>query len=153
MSDLVHKPKESWDAETKLQCAVIYADKGTYRAVHKLMPHVPVTTIRDFSKDPEWLEQIALCRSENSQRHIAVYDQIVNQATDQVLDKLPEASARDAMIIAGVAQDKSRILMSLPNQYSGDSDSIKSLQAQFIKLSQSHKNIQDSVVSVQGDDE
>ncbi len=131
-----HKHKELWDNDTKLEAAAIYANKGTYQAVVRAMPHLPRETVREWGKSDEWLAIIAEHRQLNKDRHITVYDKIVTKATKRVLKTLDQASAKDSMVIAGIAQDKGRILQVLPNSYKGEGEGIQELLATFRKISQ-----------------
>ena len=74
---------------------------------------------------------------------------MVDKAQDIALEKLPDASAAQASIIAATATDKARLLQNQPTSIRGESESIGKLVKQFEKLSRDHSNIQNSVVSAQ----
>ncbi|GAG46173.1 unnamed protein product, partial [marine sediment metagenome] len=88
-------------------------------------------------------------QTQKADAHRATYSRIVDKAQKQVLSTLSDATAAQANIIAATATDKVRLLDNQPTSIRGDSDSVKSLAAQFDKLALDHKRIQNSVVSTQ----
>ena len=148
MSELTQKGGSKYTDEQRKLAAVMYAQKGTISRVAQEL-EIPERTIHDWVKT-EWFETIVTeVRTQNKDQHIAMYQQIMEKAEAQVLAKLPDSSARDAMIIAATAQDKARILMALPNAYSADSGSVSALARQFAELSQQWEEKQSRVVATQ----
>ena len=68
---------------------------------------------------------------------------MVDKAQDIALEKLPDASAAQASIIAATATDKGRLLLNQPTSITGKGQSIDDLAKAFNKLA--NRN----VVSVQ----
>jgi hypothetical protein len=137
-----------YDDQQRIDAAIMYAHKGSFSATSREVG-IPRQTICTW-KDCEWWDRVVSeVRQQKNDLYVAKYGDIIEQAVDIVQEKLPESSARDAMIIAATANDKLRLALNQPTSIRGDSDSIKSLAAEFAKLSQDHKNIQDSVVSTQ----
>ena len=92
-----------------------------------------------------WQDTVEQIRAQNTDKALAKYAQMVDKAQDIALEKLPDASAAQASIIAATATatDKGRLLMNQPTSITGKSTSIDDLAREFNKLA--NKN----VVSVQ----
>jgi hypothetical protein len=87
---------------------------------------------------------------EKQSEHIAKYNQIVDLAQDKAIELIPDVtSAREATLIACMAQDKGQLLQGLPTAIRGESDSIKKLAMEFRRIADDHDAIQASVVSTQ----
>ena len=151
MGEMVHTGSKYTD-EDRMNAVVLYATKGTGSAVSR-ETGIPETTISLWRKSDWWEGAIAEVRSEKQDVYIAQYDKLITEGNTIALEKLPEASARDAMIIAATANDKLRLCLNQPTTIKGESDSIKTLAAQFAKLSADHRTIQSTVVSVQDKDD
>ena len=134
MSELVQASGSRYSDEERLCAAAHYASLGVYSKVAE-QTGIPDRTLREWGKQDWFISHVAELRDINKDRRIVQYDEIMDLAHAQVLDRLPEASARDAMIIMATAQDKGRILMSLPNAYSAGTEGISSLARQFAELS------------------
>ena len=134
-----------YDDSQRKMAAVNFASMGVYSRVAQQV-NIPERTLREWGKSEWWDTIVAEVRSENKDKHIAQYADLMQIAYDQCKDKLPEASARDAMIIMATAQDKARILQSLPNTYQGKAEGIEALAAQFRALSDSWEEKQVNVV-------
>jgi len=78
---------------------------------------------------------------------------LVDKAQQVALEKLPEASARDAMIIAATGTDKIRLADNMPTAIIGKSDDMEALAKQFDQLAQSFKEKQVNVVKTQDESE
>lgn len=74
---------------------------------------IPPQTLRQWRDavvsvpSPDLVEQQKLTRA-------ARWDEVADAGLDQALEKLPEASARDAAVIAGIATDKALLLRGQP---------------------------------------
>jgi len=134
--------------EQRKEAAVLYAVKGTYSQVAR-QTGIPKQTLRDWGQKDWWLDQIAQVRSENDELFKARYSQLIDEGTRIALEKLPEASAKEAAVIAAVAQDKLRLLMNQPTKISATSDSLSELAQRFAELSRSFRARDIGVVSVQ----
>ena len=69
------------------------------------------------------------------------------------MEKLPEASAAQANLIACQATDKIRLHDGMPTEITGKAESMNSLAAEFRKLSQQWEEKQARVVAVQNESE
>lgn len=135
-----------YDDQTRHMAAIHYASLGVFSRVSE-QTNIPDSTLRHWSKQDWWVEAVTELREENKEKRIAQYDEIMDAAKEQVMDRLPDASARDAMIIMATAQDKGRILQSLPNSYQGKGDSLEGLASQFRAFADSFKEKQVNVVA------
>lgn len=131
--------------EERRHAAVIYADCGLGSKTSE-QTGVSESTIGLWKQTDWWDEIITEVRSANADRSIAEYNDIQELARKQVIAKLPEATAQQAMTVAAIAQDKSRVLQSLPNQHQGDNKGMEALAQQFKELAASHRRIEGSVV-------
>ena len=137
-----------YDDTQRKVAAVSYASTGVYSRVSQQV-NIPERTLREWGKSEWWDTIVAEVRTENKDKHIAQYADLMQRAYDQCKDKIEEASARDAMIIMATAQDKARILQSLPNTYQGKAEGIEALAEQFRALSEQWEEKQTNVVSTQ----
>ncbi len=129
------KPRKQYTTEQKIEAATIYAMHGTQQAVMKTLK-IPQQTISDWMRQEWWHDFQGKYRDELREKHIARYDQLADAAIEKSLEKIDEASAKDAVTIAAIATDKSRLLQNMPTQIRGDSDSIRQLAETFRKLSE-----------------
>jgi hypothetical protein len=90
-----------------------------------------------------WQDTVEQIRAQNTDKALAKYAQMVDKAQDIALEKLPDASAAQASIIAATATDKGRLLLNQPTSITGKAQSIDDLAKAFNKLANQ------SVVSVQ----
>ena len=145
MSEMVPSGSKYSD-DIRKQAATLYAVKGVASIVSRDM-NIPETTISDWRNTDWWDDIIVQVRSEKSDEHIAQYNKLIDEGQRIALEKLPEASARDAMIIAATATDKTRLLLNQPTSISSNSSSIEQLQKRFEALASRHTAIEDSIVS------
>lgn len=94
-------------------------------------------------KTTDWwdTEQTRL-QHEKAEQHRHEYSKIVDKAQKQIFTKLPEATAAQAIVIAGIATDKIRLSDNMPTSISGDqgtSEAIKALADEFKALSDAYK--------------
>ena len=141
MSDLV-KTGSKYRHEQRMEVAVLYAVSGNAKKVAK-DTGIPRTTIVGWKNQEWWVDAVGQIRAQNNDKALAKYAQMVDKAQDIALEKLPDASAAQASIIAATATDKGRLLMNQPTSITGKSTSILDLAREFNKLA--NKN----VVSVQ----
>ena len=145
-----------YSQEIKNEAAIQYAIKGVMSHVSRALD-IPEPTLCEWKRSDWWLALTEEVRSEKSDEHIARYQSLTTkalEAADDGIDKLKgktlTAADIKALVVTGATcTDKARLLLNQPTSIKGDSDSIKSLTDMFTKLSQDHKNIQGSVVSVQ----
>jgi len=150
MSEMVGAGSKYTD-DQRIDAAIMYAEKGSFAAVMR-QTDIPKPTLHGWSKSEWWVSTVEQVRTENKERNIARYDDLMTRAYNQCKDKLGEASARDAMIIMATAQDKARILQSLPNQYQGKAEGMQALAEQFRELSRQWDEKQVGVVAIQDKD-
>jgi hypothetical protein len=114
--------------------------------------NVPVSTIQDWKNTEWWQKQTALLRTIKQDEIVAGYGKIIDKGIESQLDRLSDGdyrlhpktgdivrvplSGRDASTITAIAQDKQRILLSLPNSYTShtDSDALAKLRQDFEAL-------------------
>ncbi len=147
MSDLV-KTGSKYSHEQRMEVAVLYEVSGNAKKVAK-DTGISRTTIVGWKGQDWWVDVVEQIRAQNTEKALAKYAQMVDKAQDIALEKLPDASAAQASIIAATATDKARLLQNQPTSIRGESETIGKLVKEFEKLSRDHSNIQNSVVSVQ----
>ena len=138
--------------EQRTEEAIQYAVQGNMKTVAKAIG-IPRTTLVTWKKTGSWHSTVTNVRSEKADEHRARYSELVDKAQQVALEKLPEASARDAMIIAATGTDKIRLHDGMPTEITGKCDDMKALAEQFKQLSRDHANIQNSVVATQEADQ
>ncbi len=151
MSDLV-KSGSKYSDQQRMEVVVLYAISGNAKKVAKATG-IPRTTIVGWKKADWWQDVVTSVRSEKADEHRAKYSELVDKAQQVALEKLPEASARDAMIIAATGTDKIRLHDGMPTEITGKAESMNSLAADFRKLSQQWEEKQARVVAVQDESE
>ena len=133
MGELVHTGSKYSDSD-RLEAIRAYAITGNYTKTAELVG-IPERTVNDWGKQEWWESELAKVRDEKQQEHIAQYHALVTEGTRIALEKLPEASAKDAMIIAATATDKARLLLNQPTSISGRAAGMDELAKQFAQLS------------------
>ena len=151
MSNLLRKGSKYTDQQ-RMEVVVLYAISGNAKKVAK-DTGIPRTTIVGWKKQDWWQDAVASVRSEKADEHRAKYSELVDKAQQVALEKLPEASARDAMIIAATGTDKIRLADNMPTAIIGKSDDMEALAKQFDQLAQSFKEKQVNVVKTQDESE
>jgi len=141
MGDLV-KSGSKYSDEQRMEVAVLYAVSGNAKKVAK-DTGIPRTTIVGWKNQEWWQDVVEQIRAQNTDKALAKYAQMVDKAQDIALEKLPDASAAQASIIAATATDKGRLLLNQPTSITGKTTSIADLAKEFNKLA--NRN----VVSVQ----
>ena len=137
MSKLVTRGSKYTD-EQRISAAVIYAAKGTYSAVIR-EKNIPKSTLSNWSKTDWWVEVIAEVRTEKRGEHRAMYSQIVDKAQRITLEKLPDASAAQANLIACQATDKVKLHDGMPTSITGNIDN-RALAEQCKELSRTMRD-------------
>ncbi len=117
MSNLVRKGSKYTDQQ-RMEVVVLYAISGNAKKVAKATG-IPRTTIVGWKKAEWWQDAVTSIRSEKADEHRAKYSELVDKAQQVALEKLPEASARDAMIIAATGTDKIRLHDGMPTSING----------------------------------
>ena len=147
MSELVPSGSKYTD-DDRMKAVVTYAVMGSGAAVSR-ETGIPERTILDWRKSDWFNTALAEVRAEKQDEYIAQYDKLITEGTRIALDKLPDASARDAMIIAATANDKLRLALNQPTSISASSKGIDDLKRQFEELSANHKRIEGTIVDEQ----
>ena len=147
MSKLVTRGSKYSD-DQRIAAAVLYAAKGTYSAVIREQD-IPKSTLSNWSKTDWWDDVLVQVRTEKSDEHRAKYVEIVDLAQEITLDKLPEASAAQAHLIACQATDKVRLHDGMPTLISDKSGGTQALIKKFDDLADKWDEKQSRVVSVQ----
>ncbi len=147
MSDMVPTGSKYSD-EDRMNAVVLYAVKGVASLVSK-DTGISESVLCDWRKTEWWNEALAEVRSENTDEYISRYHELVIKGSKIALEKLPEASARDAMIIAATANDKLRLALNQPTSISSRSSNNGALMDQLRQLSSSLKEKAINVVSEQ----
>ena len=121
--------------QIRQQAAIEYAISGSLTQVEKQLD-IPHQTLSEWKGTEWWDTLIGKVRHENDQRHISTYTRIVDEAHKITLEKLPEATAAQANIIAATATDKARLLMNQPTSITGKGQSMEDMALVFAKISQ-----------------
>ncbi len=141
MGDIV-KTGSKYSDEQRMEVAVLYAISGNAKKVAK-DTGIPRTTIVGWKGQEWWVDTVEQIRAQNTDKALAKYSQMVDKAQDIALEKLPDASADQASIIAATATDKGRLLTNQPTSITGKAQSIDDLANAFNRIAN------ESVVSVQ----
>ncbi len=147
MSKLVTNGSKYSD-EQRTEAAIHYAVTGSLVKTEEATG-IPDSTIGTWKKQDWWEELVGSVRNEKGEEHRAVYAKIVDKAQKQTLDKLPDANAAQAHLIACQATDKVRLHDGMPTAISGKAESTASLVKQFEQIARSFKEKQVNVVAVQ----
>jgi len=151
MSKLVTNGSKYSDEE-RIQAAIHYAVTGSLVKTEEATG-IPDSTIGTWKKQDWWVELVGSVRNEKGEEHRAVYAKIVDKAQKQTLDKLPDANAAQAHLIACQATDKVRLHDGMPTAITGKSEDMAALANEFRKLSQQWEEKQVNVVAVQEESE
>jgi hypothetical protein len=110
------KKRRRWKPADIERAAIAYCIEGNISAASKAC-NIPASTIRDFRENSEvWDIATVQYRDQNNDQFIARANQIIDLATDVTIEKLPDASARDAATIGAIFYDKQRLALSLPTR-------------------------------------
>ena len=140
------KAGSQYTDDQRREAVALYAVKGVASTVSRDM-NIPERTICDWRKSDWWDSMLTEIRSQNQDEHIAAYHQLVREGLKVALDKLPEASAREAAVIAAVATDKAQLLQNRPTAIRGESGGVTALAEQFAALSRQWNEKQAHVVA------
>ncbi len=141
MGNLVKSGRKYTDVQG-MEVAVLYAVSGNAKQVAK-DTGIPRTTIVGWKNQEWWQDVVGQIRAQNNDKALAKYAQMVDKAQDVALEKLPDASAAQASIIAATATDKGRLLLNQPTSITGKAQSIADLAKAFNRIAN------ENVVSVQ----
>ena len=148
MSKMVRKGSKYTD-EQRTEAAIQYAVLGNMKTVAKATG-LPRTTLNGWKKTDWWQELITEVQTEKYAEQRAKYAKIIDKAQQQTLDKLPDANAAQAHLIACQATDKVRLHDNLPTAISSNLDN-RDLAEQCKELSRTMRNHR--VVATQSKDE
>ncbi len=148
MSKLVTNGSKYSD-EQRTQAAIHYAVTGSLVKTEKTTG-IPDSTIGTWKKQGWWEELVGSVRNEKGEEHRAMYSQIVDKAQRITLEKLPDASAAQANLIACQATDKVKLHDGMPTSISGNMDT-RALAEQCKELSRTMRDHR--VVAVQKESE
>ena len=169
MSKLVGPGSKYTDADRR-RAALEYSIYGVASKVSQ-RTGIPETTLCGWRKTEWWHQLIEEVRSEKEEQIRAGDERIITLAQREIEDRLENGDvqlvrtsegvkehrvpvkARDAAVIKGISDDKRRLSLSQPTSIRADSANIKELAEAFAKLSQDHRRIQNSVISVQDETE
>ncbi len=129
MSEMVPTGSKYTD-DQRLAAATQYAIQGSLLKIEQSLG-IPDSTVGEWKKQEWWVELVGTLRHEKAEEHRAKYVAIIDKAQDRVLEAIPNATAQQAMIIAGVGTDKVRTHDGMPTSYSGQSGDMKALAKQF----------------------
>ncbi len=122
---VAHKPHEPWSQDKKAQCAITLLTCGSIKQAAKQC-HVPVKTLGHWALHDEYfIDKVASLQDEKSIEHQNTYGLIVDKAQQITLEKLKDASAAQANLIACQASDKALLLAGKPTKITSNSDSIE----------------------------
>ena len=139
-----------WTKDQKTEAAIHYAVYGSLAKIERDLG-IPKSTacIWKNKGDAVWVETVEQVQTEKGEEHRAMYVQIVDKAQRQTLDKLPDANAAQANLIACQATDKVRLHDGMPTSISGKSEDMQALAKKFDAFAQSFNEKQVNVVSTQ----
>ena len=143
---MVSKGSKYTDSDRN-EAAIQYAVLGNMKAVAKATG-IPRTTIVGWKKTDWWQDAITSAQIAKADEHRARYSELVDKAQQVALEKLPEANARDALIIAATSTDKIRLFDGMPTAITGKSEGMEALARRFQELSEQVERDR-NVVSVQ----
>jgi len=146
------KTGSKYSDQQRMEVVVLYAISGNAKKVAKATG-IPRTTIVGWKKAEWWQDAVTSVRSEKADEHRAKYSELVDKAQQVALEKLPEASAAQANLIACQATDKIRLHDGMPTEITGKAESMSALAKQFDQLAQSFKEKPVNVVEVQDETE
>ena len=147
MSKLV-KNGSKYSDDQRMEVVVLYAISGNAKKVAKATG-IPRTTIVGWKKAEWWEDAVTAVRSEKADEHRDKYSELVDKAQRVALEKLPQASAAQASIIAATATDKLRLHDGMPTEITGKSGDMIALANEFRKLSMQWDEKQANVVKTQ----
>ncbi len=137
MSKLVTNGSKYSD-EQRTQAAIHYAVTGSLVKTEKATG-IPDSTIGTWKKQDWWVELVGSVRDEKGEEHRAMYSQIVDKAQRITLEKLPDASAAQANLIACQATDKVKLHDGMPTSITGSIDN-RALAEQCKELSRTMRD-------------
>ena len=147
MSEMVPTGSKYTD-DQRTAAAIQYAIEGNLLKVERDQG-IPESTMRDWKDKEWWNEVIAKVREENDDKILANAAKIIELAQARTIEAMPQATAAQASIVGATWVDKGRLIRNQPTSIRADSETVKSLAAEFKALSRDHKSIKDSVVSDQ----
>jgi len=122
---VAHKPREPWSQDKKAECAITLLTCGSIKQAAKQC-HVPVKTLGHWALHDEYfIEKVASLQDEKSIEHQNTYSLIVDKAQQITLEKLDEATAAQANLIACQASDKALLLGGKPTTITSTPNSIE----------------------------
>ena len=151
MSEIV-KSGGKYSYEKRMQVAVLFAISGNAKQVAR-DSGIPRSTLETWKKKDWWQDAVTKVRSEKADEHRAVYSELVDKAQRVALDKLPDATAREAMTIAAIGTDKIRLHDGMPTEIADRSSDMKALANEFRRLSLQWNEKQVNVVNTQNETE
>ena len=151
MGKLVAKGSK-YSEQKRMEVAVLYAISGNAKQVAR-DTGIPRTTIVGWKKTDWWEDAVRTIRSEKADEHRAMYSELVSKAQQVTLEKLPEASAAQAHLIACQAIDKVRLLDGMPTEIADRSSDMVALANKYRRLSDQWNEKQVNVVATQDETE
>jgi len=148
MSNMISRGSRYTD-EQRHNAAVHFAALGNMKAVAKAIG-IPRTTIIGWKQSDWWQETVITARHAKADEHRARYSELVDAAQKVALEKISEASAAQASIIAATATEKLRLHDNLPTEITGKSFDVAALAEEFAQLSRDYDR--DNVIAVQPPD-
>ena len=138
--------RTEWTKEQQENAVIEYSVRGSYVQTSKALS-IPRKTIADWVKS-EWGVLLTLkVRHEKQRLHIAKYNQMVDLAQDKAIELIPGIkSAKEATLVACMAQDKGQLLQGLPTSNNSNQDN-RALAEACKELSRTMRD--HGVVSVQ----
>ncbi len=134
------QPGSYYTEDIKREAINLYAVYGVAAKVSRELD-IPEPTICGWRKQGWWQSALEEVRSQNVDEHVANYHALVREGQRVALEKLPDASARDAAIIAATATDKARLLLNQPTSIKADTKSLEALAKRFEQLSSRNRVI------------
>ena len=125
----------SWTKEDREKACMIHAITGNM-AQTAMQTQIPRTTLIRWSNTEEWVLLQVTIGHEKRTEHIASYNKMVDLAQTKAIELIPNiTSAREATLVACMAQDKGELLSGRPTSRSDSGGSMRQLADEFAKLS------------------
>jgi hypothetical protein len=135
----------------------LYVLHGNWRRVSELA-HIPERTLNDWSIQPWFATMLAELRAEKSAELDGIYTRILNEATEQLLDRVKHGdpvlikdqikrkpvSARDLALVAAITFDKRQLGRNLPVESGPRGDAVRDLAEKLDAYVRAKERAQDA---------
>ena len=125
----------SYTQDQKEKACIVYAITGNMVKT-AMQVQIPRDTMQSWSKHEWWDDLLTKLQHAKRTEHIASYNKMVDLAQTKAIELIPNiTSAREATLVACMAQDKGELLSGRPTSRSDSAGSMRQLANEFAKLS------------------